>query len=89
MRFSISLLVAFFLFATLTGCASDLQTQQADAGPHAECLVCKMNADLACVDVAVTDRTPHCTYEGKEYYFCSTHCRDKFLKEPGKYLAKK
>lgn len=24
-------------------------------------------------------------HEGKTYYFCSDHCRDKFRSEPGKY----
>jgi Cu+-exporting ATPase len=24
-------------------------------------------------------------YEGETYYFCSTACRDAFLKDPGKY----
>lgn len=25
-------------------------------------------------------------YEGKTYYFCSQHCKDRFLKEPEKYI---
>ena len=25
-------------------------------------------------------------YEGATFYFCSEGCRDKFVKEPGKYL---
>ena len=27
------------------------------------------------------------TYEGKTYYFCSTHCLNKFKQDPQKYLA--
>src|ERR1044071_5299264 len=45
-------------------------------GPKAECLVCKHNADLACVDVEVKADTPRYVYEGKTYYFCSDGCRD-------------
>ena len=25
-------------------------------------------------------------YQGKTYYFCSSHCRDTFKKDPGKYV---
>lgn len=25
-------------------------------------------------------------YQGKTYYFCSSHCRDMFKKDPGKYV---
>lgn len=28
------------------------------------------------------------THEGKQYGFCSTYCRDEFLKDPEAYLAK-
>jgi RND family efflux transporter MFP subunit len=27
------------------------------------------------------------TYKGKYYYFCSTNCRDNFLKEPNRYVS--
>jgi hypothetical protein len=67
----------------LVGCASSAPSTQ----PHAECLVCKYNADLACVDVAVDGRTPHCMCDGKTYYFCSDECRRAFEKNPQKYLA--
>jgi YHS domain-containing protein len=53
---------------------------------HSECLVCEKNADLACVDVTVTDQTPSYDYNGKRYYFCRTECRDEFAKNPQKYL---
>jgi YHS domain-containing protein len=55
---------------------------------HAECLVCKKNADLACIDVEVDKATPTYAYNGKTYYFCSEECRDKFAKNPQKYLEK-
>jgi Cu+-exporting ATPase len=52
---------------------------------HAECLVCKYNADLACVDVPVENQTPRAEYNGRTYYFCSDECRAEFLKHPEKY----
>ena len=57
--------------------------------PHAECLVCKYDADLACVDVTVTDSTPSSVYDGKTYYFCSKSCCKKFEKDPAKYVNQK
>ncbi len=59
------------------------------AAPHAECLVCKYDADLACVDVAVEKETPTYTYAGKTYYFCSKACCKKFEKDPAKYVNQK
>ena len=74
----------------LAGCASESsvptsQSIQASAQGHAECLVCKHNADLACVDVTVTAATPCYDYNGRRYYFCSNECRDEFAKNPHKY----
>ena len=70
----------------MTGCASDSSAhRQASAGPHGECTVCKKNADLACVDVAIDDKTPRFDYRGKTYYFCSNECRSEFIKHPAKY----
>ncbi len=42
-------------------------------------LVCGMDVDPA--HAAASE-----TYEGKTYYFCSTHCRDAFRADPEKYL---
>jgi YHS domain-containing protein len=58
-------------------------------GQHAECLVCKYNADLACVDLKVDADTPTYSYDGKTYYFCSDTCQKKFEKEPVKYIKQK
>jgi YHS domain-containing protein len=44
-----------------------------------------MNVDLACIDVAVDDKTPKLMYQGKTYYFCSDECKAKFEKNPAKY----
>jgi YHS domain-containing protein len=55
----------------------------------AECLVCKKNADLACVDISVDKTTPTYAYNGKTYYFCSDECRNQFARNPTKYLSGK
>jgi YHS domain-containing protein len=55
----------------------------------AQCLVCKYNADLACVDVNVEKDTPSYLYNGTTYYFCSNACKKKFEKEPAKYISQK
>src|SRR5437016_728463 len=60
-------------------------TASAQQPSHAECLVCKMNVDLACVDVDVDKKTPRTVYNGKTYYFCSDECKAKFEKNPAKY----
>ena len=38
---------------------------------------------------ALYQDTPSYTYSGKNYYFCGTDCRDKFAKNPTKYLSAK
>jgi YHS domain-containing protein len=74
--------------ALLGGCAAS-PSARPDAGqPHAECLVCKKNADLACIDVAVDDKTPSYAYEGKTYYFCSEECKREFATHPARYAGK-
>ena len=59
------------------------------ANCHAECLVCKYDADLACIDVEVEKETPSYTYNGKTYYFCSGTCAKKFQANPEKYVNQK
>jgi len=85
--------IAVLLLAGVAGCASGNGQASAGNGPammsnHAECAVCKKNADLACVDVAVDDKTPRTEYQGKTYYFCSDDCRKDFAKNPAKYAAR-
>jgi YHS domain-containing protein len=75
------------LLALLAACQSAPRAA-VPAKPQAECLVCKKNADLACVDVGVDATTPRADYQGKTYYFCSEECRVEFLKRPGRYLEK-
>jgi YHS domain-containing protein len=74
--------------STPTAAAEAVTASQA-AKPHAECLVCKYDADLACVDVTVSDSTPNTVYDGKTYYFCSKSCCKKFEKDPAKYVNQK
>jgi YHS domain-containing protein len=81
-----AMLIASILL--LIGCAQEHQSViHASAQGHSECLVCKRNADLACVDVAVTDQTPVFDYKGRRYFFCSDDCRNEFAKNPQKYIA--
>lgn len=35
------------------------------------------------------DATAQIKHEGKTYYFCSTHCRDKFKQSPQRYTGAK
>jgi YHS domain-containing protein len=94
--------VLWIAVAALGGCASSPTSPAAAAAPagsavtasqttspHAECLVCKYDADLACVDVTVSDSTPSTVYDGKTYYFCSKSCCKKFEKDPAKYVNQK
>ncbi|QOV89201.1 YHS domain-containing protein [Humisphaera borealis] len=74
------------LLFCLAGCGTT--PPAADGSKHAECLVCKHNADLACVDVVVEGNTPHCSADGKTYYFCSEGCCRKFQQNPAKYTGK-
>ncbi len=55
---------------------------------HAECPVCKCEGDLACLDVKVGPKTPHCECGGETYYFCSDECRKSFEKHPERYVGK-
>lgn len=82
--------LALLLLLLACGCASTEMANSSGATtlPHANCLVCKMNFDLACIDVAVDDKTPKFMFNGQTYFFCSDECRDKFAKEPTKYLEK-
>ena len=82
------LLSGVFMMVALVGCVSQEPSSQAANTPHAECLVCKHNADLACVDIAVTPDTPHAQYHGGDYYFCSDECRGKFNQNPALYVKR-
>jgi YHS domain-containing protein len=87
----LTLLMCLSLFSLL-GCASTspkVASASATSQPHAECMVCKYNADLACVDVTVDSKTPRCVCSGQTYYFCSEECKHAFEKNPTKYLSQR
>jgi len=85
MRALTTLLFLSITTLLLTGCSSAPSQPANDGHVHAECTVCKFNADLACIDVAVDDKTPRCTYDGKTFFFCSDQCCKKFQKTPTKF----
>jgi YHS domain-containing protein len=91
----LKMLLAAVGLLVLAGCVENAPPKTADAvtsgkaACHAECLVCKYNADLACVDVEVEKETPSYAYNGKTYYFCSKSCAKKFAANPEKYLNQK
>ena len=74
----------------MAGCQSPAGAHEAaaDGSQHGQCLVCKHNADLACVDVKINDKTPKTTYQGRTYYFCSDECKAEFEKNPGKFAGR-
>ena len=55
---------------------------------QSQCPVCRHNADLACVDLTVTEQTPRTVHDGRTYYFCSDECRVAFEKRPSLYLSR-
>ena len=65
------------------GCASAPPPQP--SAPRGLCHVCKYNNDLACVNFRLKSDTPKAVYEGRTYVFCSTECRDAFVKDSRKY----
>ncbi|MBP3985355.1 heavy metal translocating P-type ATPase [Pseudoxanthomonas helianthi] len=63
------------------GCCSAKKADAANANLVTD-PVCGMQVDPA--------TTPHhADHEGSEYHFCSARCREKFVAEPGRYLAPK
>jgi YHS domain-containing protein len=67
------------------GCAGE---RAVDPRPVEECPVCRANADLACLNVRVDEKTARAEYRGKTYYFCSEECRVLFEKNPERYVGK-
>lgn len=78
--------VAGVLMVGLLACQVN---QTVDSGSErAQCLVCKHNGDLGCVNVKVDAETPQAVVDGRTYYFCSDECRVAFIGEPARYLAR-
>jgi len=71
--------------ASMTGCSSAQHVSAPSDGVTARCPVCEQRADLACLNVKVTDQTPRSDWQGKRYYFCSEECKVAFDKNPAKY----
>jgi hypothetical protein len=70
-----------------TACTTPPPEASSSQAQHAQCLVCKSEGDLACVDVTVRGDTPRAQYLGRTYYFCSEQCRTEFEKDPQRYLG--
>jgi YHS domain-containing protein len=87
MRVVLSVWILGIVF--ISGCASSGASPVADGKTHGECLVCKHNSDLACVDIVVDDSTPRRVRDGQTYYFCSEDCAKAFDKDPATYCVKK
>ena len=84
-----SAVLIFLAFAAIwmTGCATQRPSSASDARPMATCYVCDYNNDLGCVCFHVKESTPHLTFEGKEYFFCSEDCYKAFQRKPSKYAS--
>lgn len=80
------MLPALFL-AGVAGCAAQSGAVSPDER-HAKCVVCECNADLACIDVTVDERTPRTELAGKTYFFCSEECRQDFGAQPRKFVRR-
>jgi YHS domain-containing protein len=90
----VSLLTCALTLCGVGGCTENASPKTASdttltKKSHAECLVCKHENDLACLDVEIDDKTPTVTKDGTTYYFCSDECRKDFQKDPQKYLKAK
>jgi P-type Cu+ transporter len=58
------------------------------AKPHAHPHEAGTVTDPVCgMAVHVTDRTPRSEYQGREYYFCSSRCRETFEAAPARYAT--
>lgn len=64
------------IMGTPTG---DLSQKKGEGGGSVKDPVCGMNVDPAKTDLKFD-------YNGRYYYFCSSHCFEKFRKDPEKYL---
>jgi YHS domain-containing protein len=73
----------------LAGCSrqqkSDVQSQQPPAQASAQAVA--QVKDPVCGMAVSTSSDYKADYQGKTYYFCSTTCRDTFLKDSAKYAV--
>lgn len=79
-------MLVLFLLASSIGCdkpqAAAPEVKGNSLGVTADCIICVDHP------LDVTDKTAHCEYKGKAYYFCSDSCLKDFEKDPEKALAK-
>ncbi len=72
----------------LTALVQYLEGLKAPAGAAAPTTVASEGAavDPVCgMSIHTGPDTPHVTHDGHTVYFCSEHCRDRFVKNPGAY----
>ena len=67
--------------ASVTINATNVQSEREEESPMPKDPVCNMNVDEK--KSAATS-----IYKGKTYYFCAKVCKEKFDKEPEKFIAK-
>jgi Cu+-exporting ATPase len=66
---------------------SDVDTDHHHAHPAAAASGAKVK-DVVCGMSVDPAKTPHrATHDGADYFFCSARCREKFVVDPGKYMA--
>jgi YHS domain-containing protein len=81
--------LAIWMLCALMGCdVAHHVGAERPATLHAECPVCRYNADLACVDISIDDTTPRAEFDGRTVYFCSNECRERFENNASEYLVK-
>lgn len=71
------MLATMFIHAALLSSANPVLA----APKRAPCAVCSVREGAGPEDVRATVK-----HEGKEYSFCSTNCRDEFLKNPQEFV---
>lgn len=74
-----SIVLVVFVFFSLMILSAGIAQQKAD-----EKVVCAVSGDTMLKSQAKGSYE----YEGKTYYFCCENCKDKFVKDPAKYIGK-
>ena len=80
------LVLALVFLVFVSGCKKS--SQPADANKPISVSAGGIEQTMCPVLEAPIDKNVYVEYEGKRVYFCCTMCKDQFLKEPQKYLAK-
>lgn len=76
------------LLLALAGCSTLPPVPPADA-PVQQCMVCRHRRDFSCLEVERKPGTPHASYQGRDYCFCSGACRNEFQQHPERYAVKR